>query len=712
MKKHFRSMRVFYRYLMSHCGIALLCCAILGIFLFSTYVAEYEDRIYAGEVQKARAVLSDLDAQVEWMGQISYSVKNDIKLSYVQLRASNYEEYSMLQEFSRYSTDNTFSESYFLFYQGEDRIYSSAGQWESSQGATYDAQLFFASVLEAADPQALYAALSEMKRQAILPVEGSDAVLFCYPLSLVSASVNSVLCFRVSQAQIEGRMRLVSGGDDAYLLRAGEIQLFCPAGHEDDAAARGARLVQMESASGRFSLEMVVNTSLTMRDLHSYQSLLVYAALLCLLLLLITAIIAYQQSKPLQRIIRLIRSGTGDGKCASDEMADIEARLRDMLEMSEKYHLRFQRQMRLLREQMLRLLLCGEYSEALSATLTQMDISFDGRFVGAAVVLFPEEMPQHSSQQALIAQIEDLSTEDIAFYACPGSRDNSIDLVLSLEECEGNAALGAMAMLQDLLRAEGILARMGCGSLYPDVRQLAASRAEAKDALAQGRVAPLTLAGAHRHFERILGSVRMGDAANAAQQLDAFVQEADMVAQSLMQQRCLLIDLLNMLLSAAQEMGVAISSRQMSVVMTGGDLGAILEGMRELISFLCACKARENGDDGKTIHKVLDYIRAHCLENDLSLDSISAQFGITAGYVSRLVRSSVGCGYKEYVMRLRMERACAFLQQGMSVGDTCRNCGYVNISHFIKTFKQFSGTTPSNYSCEFKQPDANGDRHS
>ena len=34
---------------------------------------------------------------------------------------------------------------------------------------------------------------------------------------------------------------------------------------------------------------------------------------------------------------------------------------------------------------------------------------------------------------------------------------------------------------------------------------------------------------------------------------------------------------------------------------------AILEGMRELISFLCACKARENGDDGKTIHKVLDY---------------------------------------------------------------------------------------------------------
>ena len=40
---------------------------------------------------------------------------------------------------------------------------------------------------------------------------------------------------------------------------------------------------------------------------------------------------------------------------------------------------------------------------------------------------------------------------------------------------------------------------------------------------------------------------------------------------------------------------------------------------------------------------------------------------------------------------------------------TCRNCGYVNISHFIKTFKQFSGTTPSNYSDGFRQPDADGD---
>ena len=93
----------------------------------------------------------------------------------------------------------------------------------------------------------------------------------------------------------------------------------------------------------------------------------------------------------------------------------------------------------------------------------------------------------------------------------------------------------------------------------------------------------------------------------------------------------------------------------------------------------------------------MEYIRNHCLENDLSLDRISAEFNITSSYLSRLVRTSVGCGYKDYVLRLRMEQACIFLKQGMSTTDTCRECGYVNISHFIKTFKQFTGMTPSSY---------------
>lgn len=697
MKKKMRSMRVFYQYLMSHCGIALLFCAMIGVSLFNYFVTEYGNRVYAGEVQKSEAVLSDLEAQIGLMERISYGVSHDLGYSYAELRSSNYAEFAMLQEFVRYSANNMFSKTYFLLFQGERRVYYSSNYGNNGNGAAYDVFLFLDAVLNVAEPTSLYETLCEMTHQTILPLAENGMMLFCFPLRIRSSSVNSVLCFCVTQAQIQERAQLVSGGTDSFLIRSGDTALFRQ--EEPEPHARGTRLLQMDSSDGRLSLEKYVDVSMYMRDLLSYRKLLIYAVLFCVLLLSATAIISHQHSKPIQRIDMLMQTGqSGSGKTSiNNELMDIEYQLHNMLETDVEHRQRLNRQMRLLREQTLRLLLCGEYSDVLCDMLSQMDISFENRYVGAAVVHIPGEKPASPFIQTLMDQIEDLSTEEMRFYCCPDNQRGDVDLLLSLEKCPDNGPLDAMEMVQDLLDAENTRASMGCGSLYSDARKLAASRAEARDSLAQGQDAAMTFAATRHCFERILGCVRMGDAEEAIRLLDAYVQESETTSESLMRQRCVLIDLLNMLVSAAQEMGIEIYSRQISVVMTGQNLKSILEGIRDLIFFICERVDRESSGDEKLIHKVMEYIRNHCLENDLSLDRISAEFNITSSYLSRLVRTSVGCGYKDYVLRLRMEQACIFLKQGMSTTDTCRECGYVNISHFIKTFKQFTGMTPSSY---------------
>ena len=89
---------------------------------------------------------------------------------------------------------------------------------------------------------------------------------------------------------------------------------------------------------------------------------------------------------------------------------------------------------------------------------------------------------------------------------------------------------------------------------------------------------------------------------------------------------------------------------------------------------------------------------------DLSLDRLAHEFNLSATYLSRLIKKAAGQNYKDYVIHLRIDEAKRFLMAGMSVADTCEKIGYVNISHFIKTFKQLTGQTPSGYKKEPDQP--------
>jgi YesN/AraC family two-component response regulator len=168
--------------------------------------------------------------------------------------------------------------------------------------------------------------------------------------------------------------------------------------------------------------------------------------------------------------------------------------------------------------------------------------------------------------------------------------------------------------------------------------------------------------------------------------------------------RYIISDVLVALVQTAREKKAPIQQHHTSMVLAAHDREDFRYGVGVMLKELCSAAAGDDAGERDVSEDVLGYIRAHFMEYDLSLDRLAHEFNLSATYLSRLIKKAAGQNYKDYVIHLRIDAAKRFLMAGMSVADTCEKIGYVNISHFIKTFKQLTGQTPSGYKKEPDQP--------
>lgn len=98
-----------------------------------------------------------------------------------------------------------------------------------------------------------------------------------------------------------------------------------------------------------------------------------------------------------------------------------------------------------------------------------------------------------------------------------------------------------------------------------------------------------------------------------------------------------------------------------------------------------------------TTTKILNYIHEHYLE-DLSLTIISEHFGLTEGYISKLLRETANIKFKTYLNHLKIRKAKELLQTGnYKITEVSSMVGYNNVNSFIRVFKKEEGISPGNY---------------
>jgi AraC-like DNA-binding protein len=94
------------------------------------------------------------------------------------------------------------------------------------------------------------------------------------------------------------------------------------------------------------------------------------------------------------------------------------------------------------------------------------------------------------------------------------------------------------------------------------------------------------------------------------------------------------------------------------------------------------------------VKKALAYINSHYGEH-LQIQDVAAYTGLSRSYFTRLFRSETGQSPYDYILHVRVKYAKACLTGTLKpVAAIARECGFVNTSHFVKTFREMTGQTP------------------
>ena len=128
-------------------------------------------------------------------------------------------------------------------------------------------------------------------------------------------------------------------------------------------------------------------------------------------------------------------------------------------------------------------------------------------------------------------------------------------------------------------------------------------------------------------------------------------------------------------------------------------VGELTATLNQLICNLCDSirSLREKAMDDRFV-MMLDYIRQNAFRPDFNVDTMAEHFNLSVSNLSHYFRSHQGQSLSDYVQAMRFEESCRLLKEtDESIQTVCNRTGMLNVSSFIRRFKQLYGVTPGAY---------------
>ncbi len=101
------------------------------------------------------------------------------------------------------------------------------------------------------------------------------------------------------------------------------------------------------------------------------------------------------------------------------------------------------------------------------------------------------------------------------------------------------------------------------------------------------------------------------------------------------------------------------------------------------------------------LQSAIQHIDANISDADLSNQAIAAHLSISEVYLRKLFNQYYKTTPKQYLLNQRMQKAMYLLiNTTLSITAISQECGFSNLYHFCKAFKQRTGLTPTEYAAK------------
>lgn len=204
-----------------------------------------------------------------------------------------------------------------------------------------------------------------------------------------------------------------------------------------------------------------------------------------------------------------------------------------------------------------------------------------------------------------------------------------------------------------------------------------------------------------QQYKILMGTINDGDFEELDRIVDTIFLECRGIPVSQMQKLC--IDLFSMLSGRLVRMGIDIwtvwnqklNYREFTSVQ---EVRWLKERTKELLhEGVRMVKEKQNVSSRHFVEDSIKYIKKHYAE-EISLEVIANKFFLNQTYFSRLFKQYTGTTFTNYLIELRMEKAKELLVQGKyRVYEVSQMVGYRSEKYFFRIFKQYAGCSPTEY---------------
>ena len=126
-----------------------------------------------------------------------------------------------------------------------------------------------------------------------------------------------------------------------------------------------------------------------------------------------------------------------------------------------------------------------------------------------------------------------------------------------------------------------------------------------------------------------------------------------------------------------------------------------LDVIKSLLLTLLIIVAREDEEECEEPSHVAvmkSYISDNFLEGTPTLSEVSKRLGISLTYASLIFKRATGATFRDYIIRLRIEKACDLLRTSeKTVAEISELVGYSDPAFFYRSFKKHLGVSPLEY---------------
>lgn len=127
-------------------------------------------------------------------------------------------------------------------------------------------------------------------------------------------------------------------------------------------------------------------------------------------------------------------------------------------------------------------------------------------------------------------------------------------------------------------------------------------------------------------------------------------------------------------------------------------IACIMEIFAELLDYWTSVGlAVAYGKDKKMEGEIAEYIQKHCTE-DISPYTVAKELSVSYSALAKKLKSALGMGFTKAVNLARVEIAKKLLATtDKNVTEISLECGFYDVSYFIKTFRLYTGATPKSF---------------